>query len=442
MAYGGAHKNRVDELGGEGRNGLVARLVEHVGKRLLAEAGIAIPAGDVARSPDAVRAAAARLGFPVAVKAQIAAGGRGLAGGVRFAADESELERAAALIGETLHGARVDAVLVERKIDIRRELYLAIVSDPAHRAPVALFSLRGGVAVEEAGADAILRPIDIRRGVPFHWALDILREQPLEGRSLVAVARALSQLYAVYRRHECTLAEINPLAVTADGVVALDARLNLDDDALFRHADLGIARTEEVGGRAPTPLEQIAAKIDEHDHRGSAHFVQIDPGGAIARAEGKVPIGFDGVGTGVSLTVMDELVPLGFMPMNFCDTSGNPPGSKLYRVTKVILAQPGIEGYVFACCLSSQQLDVTARGLIKAFVEIYGRDGTVQPNIPCVFAFRGAWDETALALFERHGLTASPWVRVLGRDTTERSLAQTFAALHRDWRAERAGRAP
>ena len=164
--------------------------------------------------------------------------------------------------------------------------------------------------------------------------------------------------------------------------------------------------------------------------------MQIDPDGSLAKAQGKISIGFDGIGTGVSMAVMDELVPLGFLPMNFCDTSGNPTGSKLYRITKAILAQPLIEGYVFASCLSSQQLDVTARGIIKAFREIFAPHGGA-PTIPCVFSFRGAWDDVALELFHRHGLDAHRWVRVLRRDSTERELAQTFKDLHERWRAAR-----
>ena len=252
----------------------------------------------------------------------------------------------------------------------------------------------------------------------------------------LALARVCAQLYELYWRYDCTLAEINPLAVTSSGLVALDARIAIDDDAVFRHPELGLGRSLEVGDREPTELELAAAKIDEHDHRGSAHFVQIDPDGSLARAQGKIPIAFDGIGTGVSMAVMDELVPLGFLPMNFCDTSGNPPASKLYRVTKVILAQPGIEGYVFASCLSSQQLDVTARGIIKAFKEIFAPHGGA-PTIPCAFSFRGAWDDVALDLFHRHGLDAHPWVRVLGRDSTERELAHTFKELHELWRAQR-----
>jgi len=136
--------------------------------------------------------------------------------------------------------------------------------------------------------------------------------------------------------------------------------------------------------------------------------------------------------TGVSLTTLDELVPLGFLPKNFCDTSGNPTASKLYRITRVILAQPDIEGYVFISCLSSQQLDNTARGIVKAFKEVFPGG---QPNIPCVLCFRGAWDETALALFDEHGIADSPWVRLMGRDTTEREVASAFRDLHARWRS-------
>ena len=259
------------------------------------------------------------------------------------------------------------------------------------------------------------------------------------GRALPALAGMAVKLFEIYRSGDCTLAEINPVAMTARGPVAADARVSIDDDALFRHPEFDLDERGEVGDRERTPLEIIAAKIDAHDHRGSAHFVQIDPDGSLAAAEGKISIGFDGVGTGVSLATLDELVPLGFMPRNFCDTSGNPTASKLYRITKVILAQPDIEGYVFVSCLSSQQLDNTARGIVKAFLELYPDRN---PNIPCVFCYRGAWDETAIEMFHTHGLTKSPLVRLLGRDASERDVALAFRDLHARWTAERGGARP
>jgi succinyl-CoA synthetase beta subunit len=413
----------------------VARLQEHQGKELLRKAGITVLPGRVAESADEAVAAAEAIGYPVALKAQISAGKRGLAGGIRFANDRDEAKvEAAALFNATIHGHRVECLLVETKATIERELYVAVLSDTARRAPVIMVSTKGGMGIEEGGHDKrtlAVGTVDILRGAPTYFCLDLIRDLDLPGAVAAVLAQVMARLYRVYRAYDCTLAEINPLALTRDGLVALDARIALDDDALFRHPELGIERSLEVGDRAPTPLELAAAKIDEHDHRGSAHFVQIDPDGSLARREGKIPIGFDGIGTGVSMAVMDELVPLGFLPMNFCDTSGNPTASKLYRITKIILAQPMIEGYVFASCLSSQQLDNTARGIVKAFQEIFPRG----PTIPCVFSFRGAWDETALAMFDEHGITKSKLVRLLGRDSTEHDVAVALSELHRHWRA-------
>jgi succinyl-CoA synthetase beta subunit len=419
------------------------KLLEHRGKRLLRKAGIATPEGRIVTSPGEARSAAEALGFPVAVKAQILAGKRGLGGGITFANDAAEAEAAAQrLLGTTLYGWPISELLIETKSTIESELYVAVISEVAVRAPLMIVSTRGGVEIEaaaHAGAGTtVSAAVDMRRGAPVYWCLDLVRTLPLPEATLVALAGILARLYEVYRHNDCTLAEINPLAVTARGLIALDARIAIDDDAVFRHPELDLERSQEVGDRNATALELAAGKIDEHDHRGSAHFVQIDPDGSLAQAQGKISIGFDGIGTGVSMAVMDELVPLGFLPMNFCDTSGNPTGSKLYRITKAILAQPLIEGYVFASCLSSQQLDVTARGIIKAFREIFAPHGGA-PTIPCVFSFRGAWDDVALDLFRRHGLDAHPWVRVLGRDSTERELAQTFKELHERWRAARGG---
>jgi succinyl-CoA synthetase beta subunit len=419
----------------------MAKLPEHRGKALLREAGIPTPDGRLATTAGEARAAAEAIGGAVVLKAQILAGKRGLGGGVLFADDPGDaFDKATTLLGSTLYGHAVDELLVEAKCAFERELYVAVISDTAARAPLMIVSTNGGVGIEEAAAsgigETVSGAVDMRRGAPVYWCHELVGALPLPEPVLLQLARVLSKLYAVYERYDCTLAEINPLAVTERGLIALDARLALDDDALFRHPELNIERSQEVGDRLPTALEIAAAKIDENDHRGSAHFVQIDPDGSLAKEQGKISIGFDGIGTGVSMAVMDELVPLGFLPMNFCDTSGNPTASKLYRITKVILAQPLIEGYVFASCLSSQQLDVTARGLIKAFKEVFAPHGGA-PTIPCVFSFRGAWDDDALELFRVHGLTAHPWVRVLGRDSTERDLAHAFKDLHEQWRAAR-----
>ncbi|NIN70032.1 MAG: hypothetical protein GTO63_36195, partial [Anaerolineae bacterium] len=260
----------------------------------------------------------------------------------------------------------------------------------------------------------------------------------LGGREMLTLANLFTRLYQVYREYDCKLAEINPLALTDEGPVALDARVDIDDDALSRQTTLDIDFAEEAGERAATLLEIAAATIDEDDHRGTVHFVQTDPDASYARTTGKIPVGLDAVGAGTGLTIMDELVPLGYYPINFCDSSGNPVGSKFYRITKVILSQPQIEGYLFVSCVSSQQLDNAARGLIKALKELYPQTGG-QPNIPCVVLFRGGWDDVAVDLFQQHSITDGRWIRVLGRDTTEKETADIFDALYKEWTTETGG---
>lgn len=424
----------------------MAKLLEYQGKKLLRMVGIPTPAGDVASTVAEARAVAEQIGFPVAVKAQVYAGKRGRAGGIRLAENDEELAQAVSeILSAPLRGLPVQAVLVEQRVEIEQEIYVGIIADPGARAPAMIACEAGGMAIEEVAAanpESIRKaPVDILRGAYIHDALNLARGLTgLTSKQRLEVARILCAMYDAYRKYDCKLIEINPLALTANGALALDARVDIDGDALGRQKGLGLGIAEEAGDRSSTLLEQIAATIDEGDHRGTVHFVQIDPDLSYCHENQYVPVGFDCVGAGVSLTLMDELVPLGYYPVDFCDSSGNPVGSKLYRITKVIFSQPGIEGYVFESCVSSQQLDNTARGIIKALKELYPQTTPPgQPNIPTVLAFRGAWDEDALKLLEDHGISSGRWVRVLGRGATERDVARTFHALHQEWKAEGEG---
>jgi succinyl-CoA synthetase beta subunit len=388
------------------------------------------------------RKAAAQVGYPAMVKAQIRAGKRGKSGGVRAVADEVELEAVVSdMMGNSIRGLPVDTLLLEQRVEIAREIYVGVTADPSSRSPMMIFCADGGVDIEETARvdpEAVRTlPVDVLRGVYPYDALNLVAAaDELTSRQKLGIAQVLCRMYDVYRAHDCKLVEINPLAITPEGLTAVDARVDIDGDALERQAELDLDLAEEAGSRSATLLEEIAATIDEHDHRGTVHFVQIDPDLSYAREHGKIPFGFDCVGAGASLTTMDELVPLGFYPVNFCDSSGNPVGSKLYRVTKLIFSQPGIQGYVFVSCVSSQQLDNTARGIIKALEELYPESGG-QPNIPTVLCFRGAWDEDAIKLLAEHGISEGRWVQVLGRDATERDAAEAFCAVHQEWTSER-----
>jgi len=422
----------------------MARLYEHQAKALLRRSGVMVPRGVLCRTPAGAATAAIEIGLPVVVKAQVLSGGRGKAGGVRFAATASEaFEAAGALLGETLKGLAVREVLVEERVGEARETYLAVTTNQGSGKPSVLVALAGGMDVEDTSAEnpqgVIRHDVDILRGLTGYDALNVVRRAGAVGRERILLASLLEKMYRIYRQHDCKLLEINPAGIVGDGVIALDARMEVDDDALFRQGEIPIAPGDETGDRPPTLLERAAGSIDQNDHRGTVHFVQIDPDGSVASARACVPVGFDCVGTGASLTTMDELVPLGYFPVNFCDTSGNPPGSKLYRATRIIFAQPHIKGYLFVSCVSGQQLDNTARGIIKALLDIYPESGG-KPDIPCVFVFRGTWDEEAMALFERHGLTSSPLVRVLGRDCTEKEAARHFDGLYKEWADGKGGR--
>jgi succinyl-CoA synthetase beta subunit len=416
------------------------RLYEYQGKQLLAKVGIATPEGRLARSPQDVPKAAQEIGYPVVIKTQVLTGKRGKAGGIRFAAnDEEALREAEALFRMEVAGMPVHQVWVERRLDIEQEVYASITADPTAPRPIAIFCAAGGVDIEETANTAPEKigklPINILKGLRFYEALDLIQssaDKRFPAKTAQALANVLVQLYQAYRLYDGTLVEVNPLVITPQGVVAADARVDLDDDSVSRHPELGLDSVEDTGSRPPTPLEIAAGKIDEHDHRGTTHFVQIDPDGSFAAQKGLIPIAFDCVGTGTSLTTMDELIPLGYFPVNFCDSSGNPAGSKLYRITKIILSQPHIQGYLFLSCVSSQQLDHTARGIIAALEELYPETGG-KPNIPMVFEFRGSWDNVAIDLFHQHGIAECPWVRLLGRDSTEKEAALAFHEAHKLW---------
>ncbi len=413
----------------------MVKLYEHEGKEIFQKYGIDIPPGVLAFTPEKAKEKAVEIGLPVVIKAQIYSGKRGKSGGIIFAETENAVvEETRKLLGSKINGINVEKVLIEKKSEIKKEYYAAVLSNPNTRKPVVILSDAGGIDVEDSGSEHVEhQDVDIMKGYHSYDARNLSKKLGFAGKELMAISAVLNKMYDIYRHHDCKLIEINPLALTERGFSALDSKIDIDDDSIYRQKDLNIDPGEDVGDREPTCLENAAGEIDNNDHRGSAHFVQIDPTFEYSKEINKVPIGFDGVGTGVSLVMMDELVPLGFYPVNFCDTSGNPTASKLYRVTRIIFEQKGIQGYVFISCISSQQLDNTARGIIKALKEIYPKTGGV-PDVPCIFVFRGAWDQDAIKMFDEHGISDCEWVQVAGRDVTEKEAAILFSDLYHKWK--------
>lgn len=391
----------------------MARLHEHQGKKLLQEAGIAVPRGGVAARPEEARTLAADLGAPVVVKAQAWVTGRAEKGLIAFAADPDAAAHAARqMLGLRVGQFSVEQVMIEERLDIDREFYLGLIVDDRARAPVIIFSAVGGSGVEAIAAahpERVARHVvDVRAGLHDFEARDLARGTGIRGGLMLKLAGLMTAFYGVARRWEARAAEINPLALTADGrLVALDCRFTVDDYAVFRHPELGISIAREFD-RPPTRLERIAWEVEKGDYRGTFYFVQME----MDFAKGEGVIGLHGNGGGGAMMNMDALLAQGFRIANFVDTSGNPPASKVYRAARIILSQPGIDGYYMGGSgVASQEQYHSARGLVKAFMD-------AQLNVPAVIRIGGNGEEEAIAILRRaNGHFPAP-VEAYGRDDT------------------------
>ncbi len=402
----------------------MARLHEHQGKAILERFGIAVPRGGVADSPGEARAIATEIGAPVVVKAQVWMTGRAGKNAIHFADDPDAAEQAArAMIGMQIGNFTVDRVLVEERVNIAREFYLGMIVDDRARAPVVLFSSVGGTGIEDIASDhpdkLARHVVDIRAGLRDFEARDLARHAGLQGDLILKLSAVVTQFYEAARAYEARSAEINPLVLTAGGeLVAVDCRFTVDDYAVFRHPDLNIAIAREFD-RPPTPLEQIAWEVEKSDYRGTFYFIQLETG----FQKGERVVGFHGNGGGGSMMNMDALLNRGFRVANFVDTSGNPPASKVYRAARIILSQPGIDGYFAGGSgVASQEQYHSARGLVKAFMD--------EPlNIPAVIRIGGNAEEQAIEILQRaNGEYPAP-LEAYGRDASPDFCAERLTAL-------------
>lgn len=375
----------------------MARLFEYQSKELLQQAGIKIPRGRIASTPEEAAQIAEELGGQVVLKIQAWVTGRSALGGVRFATSSQEAYRLASeLLGLKIKNFVVDKILVEEKIDIAQELFSGIVIDDALKKPVLIFSSVGGRGIEEIAQEhpekIIRHEIDVRKGLTETEALRIAHQAGLSDFLQKKIADFLVKLVVVARQYEARSLEINPLVITAaNEVMAADAHIVIDDYAVFRHPELGIEVAREFD-RPPTELEKIAYKVEEKDYRGTFYFFQMME----EIPEKELIVGFHGAGGGGSMMSMDALLRHGFRPANYCDTSGNPPASKVYRAAKIILSQPGLCGYFASGSgVASQEQYHSARGLVKAFLE-------EKLEIPAVIRLGGNYEELAIEILQTY----------------------------------------
>jgi succinyl-CoA synthetase beta subunit len=413
----------------------MARLFEYQGKELLKRAKVPIPEGEVATTPQEARKIAEKVGKSVAIKAQIWAGGRGKAGGIQFAQNPEEAEKAAnKLLGAEIKNLTVEKVLVEEKLEIDREFYIGVIIDASRevRAPVVMFSTEGGVDIEEVPSEKIAQMnVDVLRGLRFYDGLNLAITLKVPTQLLPAIAQAILGLYETFKGYNCRTAEINPLVLTRDGkIYAADCRMAIDDSSVFRHPEMGIDVARE-SSTPPTELDKIAWQIEEGDLRGTCYIAQMIP-----EIKELGVVGYHGIGGGGAILGVDALNRQGLKIANYADTSGNPTAAKVYRAAKVILSQAGIEGYMLGgFIVANQEQWHHAHGVVKALRE----ELMDKPGFPVVLLLCGNKEKESLEILLEGTKDLPVRVEIYGSDRVYETefLAKRMKALIEEYRKER-----
>ena len=331
---------------------------EFQSKEVFARYGIPVPRGIVALTPAEAKAATQELGGKSVVKAQIHAGGRGKAGGVQLVRSPEEAEEAAQrMLASNLvtpqtgpEGAPVQKLLIEELADIKQELYVALTIDRGHRGPAMLVSTKGGMDIEEVAAnnpeDIHTAPIDPLSGLMPFQTRRLVRKLGLDQDVAEDAAKVLLALYQVFVENDCTLVEINPLIITGDGrVVALDAKINLDDDSMFRHADL-------LEYRDISQEDQLEAQASDLD----IAYVNLDG-----------DVGCLVNGAGLAMATLDVTNAAGAAPANFLDVGGGATPEKVASAVKIILSDAKVQRVLVNIFGGILRCDIAGEGIVLAY---------------------------------------------------------------------------
>jgi len=337
------------------------KIHEYQAKAILAKFGVSVPRGRVVRKKDEARAAAEELGLPVVVKAQIQAGGRGKGGGVKVVKSADEAASFAEhILGANLvtpqtgsEGRMVRCLLVEEALDIRRELYLSVLVDRVARAPLFMASIAGGMEIEEVANDrpeSILRePIYPETGFQPYHARKIAFGLGLPADMINAAVPFLQSLYRAFLETDASLLEINPCVITADGrLMALDAKVNFDDNALYRHPELRELRDLDE----ETPLEVEASKF-------KLNYIKLD--GTIACMVN---------GAGLAMATMDIIKLSGGTPANFLDVGGDASEERVKNAFRILLSDPHVKAVFINVFGGILRCDMLASGIVSAAKEL------------------------------------------------------------------------
>jgi len=359
-------------------------LHEYQAKEILRRFGVAIPPGEVATTPAQAEVIATKFGTAVMVKAQVHAGGRGKAGGVKFCKTPADAkEKAAAILGMKIKGLTVEKVLVTVAADIGSEAYVGIIVDRASKKPVFMVSAAGGIDIEEVAAKTPEKiryhPVDVRYGLQTYEAMQLGFFLYSDVKLARAAAKVMQQLYAAFIASGCSLAEINPLVVTPQGeILAVDGKMVIDDNELDRRPDIEALRDES---------SEEQSEVDARKH--NLTFIKL---------EGNVGCVVNGAG--LAMATMDLVKYYGGEPANFLDIGGSSNPEKVVNALRIITEDSNVKAILFNIFGGITRTDDVANGIVTAT--------KANPlKVPLVIRLTGTNEELAMKILTDNGFTAS-----------------------------------
>lgn len=368
------------------------KIHEYQAKQILDKYGVRIPKGEVAETPSKAREIAERIGPRVVLKAQVHAGGRGKGGGIKLVSSAQEVEKIAQeMIGMTLithqtgpEGKLVKRILVEEAIDITRELYIGIVVDRAKEAPVVMASSEGGVEIEKVAAETpeliFKEYVNPATGFLGFQARNLAFKLGLEGETFKQAVKFILSLYKAFEATDASLAEINPLLITNEGnVLALDAKMNFDDNALPRHPEINEMRDLDE----EEPLEFEASKHN-------LNYIKLDG-----------DVGCMVNGAGLAMATMDIIMHSGGMPANFLDVGGGVSEEAVKNAFKILVSDEDVQAALINIFGGIVRCDLVANGIVKAAKEI-------GLKVPMVVRLEGTNVDLGKKILEESGLAFYP----------------------------------
>lgn len=345
------------------------------------------------------------------IKAQVLANKRKEKGGIRFAEDRKEAKAVESeMTGGRIDGEEVQKVLVEEQIGFEEEYYVSFIYDTDTRKPAMIFSEQGGSGIEDREASKLL----LEDSSQFRFR-QFLKENGFEGKEIVSLGKVLQKMFKAFLEEDARLLEVNPLAKAEDGYIILDAMMDLDDDASYRH-DRELPERSDLG-REKTSRELRAEKIDEQDHRGVA--------GKYTELEGD--IGMMLAGGGASLTNMDALIEYGGEPANYTEYGGNPPTEKVYKLAKVIMSKDLNGLWHVGGTANNTDILRTMKGFIQALEE-------EKPDYPIVVRRDGPHADEAFEMLREKKEELGLNMKLFRNDKPMTESAEDLMEMVREYR--------